>query len=118
MAGVSVAGAGGVRYDLEWLGSEVYRKQAQAIVRDMESFASLLEGYLHQTLHRWTGQMADEAYAVVDVRGDSIVISAGSSAGHTIYHELRYHPQLRQTMDVWAPRIAAGIARTVTGGRS
>ena len=53
--------------------------------------------------------MADEAFAVVEVVGDRIVIRAGSDSPHTIYHELRYHPQLRQAMDVWAPKISAAV---------
>jgi hypothetical protein len=60
--------------------------------------------------------MADEAYARIDVEGDKIVIRAGSESGHTLYHELRYHPQLRQTMDVWAPRIAAAVKAAINRG--
>lgn len=116
MSGVSVQGSGGARYRFEWAGEAARRKVAEAVLRDMESFASLLEGYLHGTLHRWTGEMADMAYARVTVQGDMIVIRAGSDSDHTLYHELRYHPQLRQTMDQWAPRIAAGIAATVRRG--
>jgi hypothetical protein len=116
VSGVSIQGAGGARYRFDWTGEAARLKVAEAVLRDMESFAALLEGYLRATLHRVTGDMADKAFARVEVRGNLIVIVAGSESDHTIFHELRYHPQLRQTMDQWAPRIAAGIAATVRRG--
>lgn len=92
------------------------RGQVDAAMRaEMEQLASDLEAYLHATLHRVTGEMADKAFAVVEVVGDRIVIRAGSDAAHTLYHELRYHPQLRESMDIFAPRISEYIRRAVRG---
>jgi hypothetical protein len=116
MAGQSVYGGQGARYTFDWRGDATYRFVVNDVIREMESLAALLEGYLHGELHRATGDMADNAYARVEVRGDLIIIRAGSESDHTIYHELRYHPQLRQTMDVWAPRIAANVKAAINRG--
>ena len=94
-------------YRVTWEGSRVKAAVDAAMLAGMQKLASDLEAYLHATLHRDTGEMADKAFAVVEVVGDRIVIRAGSDAAHTIYHELIYHPQLRQAMDVWAPKISA-----------
>lgn len=116
MAGQSVYGGQGARYTLDWQGDRAYRFVVNDVIREMESLAALLEGYLHDTLHRVTGEMADQAFARVEVRGSTIVIVAGSTSEHTIYHEIRYHPQLRQTLDIWAPRVAANVRAAINRG--
>lgn len=97
-------------YRFKWTGDQVRRKVAENVLREMESVAALIEGYLRSTLHRWTGEMADKVYSEVDQDGSRIIIRVGSDAPHTFYHEVKYHPQLRATLDVWAPRLASVIA--------
>lgn len=107
---------GRTSYRMTWEGSRV-RAAIEANLRgDMERLASDLEAYLHATLHRDTGEMASKAFARVEVVGDRIVIRAGSDAPHTIWHELRYHPQLRQTLDSFAPKISQYIRNAARGG--
>lgn len=96
-------------YRFRWAEPAVARKVAENVLSDIESFAALLEGYLRSELHVWTGEMRDRAYVEVDTKGDTILIRAGSDAEHTFWHEVRYHPQLRQAMDIWAPKLAATI---------
>lgn len=98
-------GRGGFRFS--WNGSRVVGQITANVQNAAEALARDLEAYLHATLHRDTGEMADRAFAVVSVSGTRIVVRAGSDAAHTVYHEFRYHPQLRQAMDLWAPKIAA-----------
>lgn len=117
---VAVRQAGGPSgrgsYRFRWDGARVVSQvtaQAQSAADDL---ARDLEAYLRANLHRDTGQMADESFADVSVSGSRIVIRAGSDAGHTLFHELVYHPQLRQTMDEWAPKIASYLRAKMRGG--
>lgn len=118
---VAVRQAGGPRgrgsYRLRWDGARVRAQVSVELQAAMQRMAADLEAYLRATLHRWTGEMAERSFATVEVRGERIVIRAGSDAPHTIYHELRYHPQLRQTMDLWAPKLAAAIRSVIRGQR-
>lgn len=61
--------------------------------------------YLYANLHRWTGEMADRAFVEVYFQGGRIVVRFGSHAEHTFWHEVRYHPQIRETADIWLPKI-------------
>jgi hypothetical protein len=117
---VAVRQAGGPRgrggFRLRWDGSRLRAQVSTDLQGAMQRMAADLESYLRSTLHRDTGEMAEEAFATVEVRGDRIAIRAGSNAPHTFYHEVKYHPQLRETMDVWAPRLADAI-RAIARGR-
>lgn len=96
---------GTVTYTFEWKGQEVRAEVEKAARATMDELASDIEGYLHATLHRWTGEMADKAYAYVETVPNGYLLHAGSDTDHTWWHEVRYHPQLRQTMDRFAPTI-------------
>lgn len=100
-------------YTFTWVGDEMRRKVAEAVLRDVESFAALLEGYLRANLHRDSGDMADQAYVEVDTQGATILIRAGSDSDHTFWHEVKYHPQLRQAFDIWAPKLAATVRAAI-----
>lgn len=116
---VAVRGVGhgglGPGYRFVWEGSRVKDEVAAKSAAGMRQLATELEAFLKSNLHRWTGMMADMAFARVEIVGDRIVIIAGSAAPHTVYHEYRYHPQLRLAMDQWAPKISAAIRSGVGG---
>lgn len=109
------SGRGAFRF--RWDGARFLASVRAETQAAMEQLAADLEAYLHANLHRDSGEMADKAFATVEVRGERIVIRAGSEAGHTLYHEVLYHPQLRQAMDLWAPKIAAAIRAAARGLR-
>ena len=96
-------------YTFRWQGDQTRRKVAEAVLSDMESVAALIEGYLRSTLHRITGDMADKSYAEVDQQGNRIILRFGSDSDHAFWHEVRWHPQIRQTADVWIPKLIAQI---------
>ena len=107
-------GRGSFRF--RWDGARIVGQVTAQVQDAADDLARDLEAYLHSELHRDTGDMADKAFARVSFTGSRIVITAGSESGHTIYHELRYHPQLRETMDIFAPQIAARIRAAMRGG--
>lgn len=108
------SGRGSFRF--VWNGSRLRAEVSIEVQAAMQRLAADLESYLRATLHRDTGEMAERSFANVEVSGDRIIVRAGSDAAHTIYHEFRYHPQLRQTLDEWAPKIS-GYLRAVARGR-
>lgn len=94
---------------MSWYGSRV-AGQLQANVRaEMEALARDLEAYLRATLHRDTGELAEGAFATVEAKATTILIRAGSTAEHAFWHEVRYHPQLRESLDKFAPTLAAAV---------
>ncbi len=106
----SSGGPGGrTSFRQTWEGSRVRAQITSGVNQAMSQMANDLEDYLHATLHRDSGEMADKAFATVEAVGDRIVVRAGSDAEHTVYHEFRYHPQLRSSMDIWAPKISAYV---------
>lgn len=96
-------------YRFTWTGDAVRRRVNEAMLREVESVAALLEGYLRSTLHRITGDMADKSFAEVDVRGAVIILRFGSDSEHAMAHEIRWHPQIRQTADIWIPKVIAQV---------
>lgn len=117
---VAVTQAGGPRgrggFRFRWDGARVVAATTTQTLSAAQQLASDLEAYLRSTLHRDTGEMADRSFARVDASKTRIVVVAGSDANHTVYHEFRYHPQLRQTMDLWAPRVASYLRAVMRGG--
>ena len=68
--------------------------------------------YLHENLHRWTGEMAERAFCeVYFTASGTLVVRFGSDAAHTFWHEVRYHPQIRETADIWLPKVGEYIKR-------
>lgn len=111
-------GRGAARFT--WEGATVLRQWEAQIQAGMETLAEEIESDLRSNLHRVTDEMADNAFANVEVRGGKRTITAGSTAPHTAYHELgtsRYsaHPQIRQTIDRYAPRLTERIAAARRG---
>lgn len=104
----------GSGYKLTWRGSTVLREIDESIDSAMRDLQSDILNYLQTNLHRYTGQMADEAFAELTVEsGKRRVLRVGSDAPHTIFHELRYHPQLREALDEWAPKVSAYIRQAL-----
>lgn len=98
-----------------WQGAQVLRAWEAQIQDGMDRLADEIEDELVSTLHRVSGEMADNAFASVEVRGGKRTISAGSTAEHTAYHELgtstfEGHPQIREVIDRAAPRLTQTIA--------
>jgi hypothetical protein len=107
---------------LDWQGPAVLRLLNGAARAGMERRASVIAGRLRSELHRDTGEMAESSFAEVRQEGSRLVLSAGSDAEHTAYHELgtsRYpaHPQIRTICDQEFPRVLGDIAAEV-GGRA
>lgn len=93
-------------YKLTWRGATVLRQIDANIDQAMENLRDDIEQYLQSNLHRWTGQMADESFAELTYEtGKKRTLRVGSDAPHTLYHEFRYHPQLREALDMWAPKM-------------
>ena len=93
----------------EWNGAAVAEEIDRATGEAMHDLAADILPYLVSTLHRWSGAMAEASYVEVGLYDEGWVIHAGSDVAHAIWHELRYHPQLRQTMDRFAPLIGPTI---------
>jgi len=72
--------------------------------------------YLHANLHRWTHEMANRAFCEVYFTSGKLVVRFGSDAAHTAYHEFIYHPQIRQTADLWLPKIGPYIRAALNKG--
>ena len=94
---------GRTSYTFEWKGEAVTRQVEQAAKATMDDLAAEIQPYLVATLHRWTGEMAEASYAYVETVQNGYLLHAGSDTDHTFWHEVRYHPQLRQTMDKFGP---------------
>ncbi len=94
-------------YKFTWRGATVYRQVTQNVDDAMENLRRDVLAYLHQTLHIYTGEMNEQAFAELEVvTGKKRKLVVGSDSEHTLFHEFRYHPQLRETMDEWAPKVS------------
>ncbi len=90
-------------YTFEWNGEALSRRVEQAAKATMDELAAEIQPYLVATLHRWTGEMAEASYAYVETVPEGYLLHAGSDTDHTFWHEVIYHPQLRQTLDRFGP---------------
>lgn len=104
-----------------WNGATVLQQWQAQIQAGMETVAAETLAELISTLHRVSGEMADNAFATVAVRGTKRTIVAGSTAPHTAYHELgtttfEGHPQIRKIIDQTAPKLTQHIAAARKGG--
>jgi hypothetical protein len=111
-------------FTFTWRGSALQIAKRAGEAAGAEKTRAEIEDYLKATLHRVTGQMARESFAVVHSTDQETVLQAGSDAGHTVYHELGTsnfvgHPQLRATQDAYGERFAASVVngiRSAIGG--
>lgn len=107
---------GQVTYTFKFDGRTAYNVVDRAARETMDDLAKDIGPYLHSYLHRWTGEMADMAFAEVHKVPDGYELEAGSDSDHTFWHEVRYHPQLRATLDRFAPQIGPRLqAKLGTG---
>lgn len=95
----------------EFHAGEVTDHVERAAQATMDELAGEIQPYLVATLHRWTGEMADASYATVERVPEGWLLHAGSNTDHTLWHELRYHPQLRETMDRFGPLMGPRLAQ-------
>lgn len=103
-------------YKLTWRGATVLREIDSRVDEAMERLKDEVQSYLTSNLHRYTGQMADESFAEIEVvRGKKRKLVAGSDAPHTLFHEIRYHAQLRETLDIFAPKLSQYIREALSG---
>ncbi len=110
---VALRSSGKGRYKLTWQGATVKQAIDSALDAALEALAQEIRAYLQANLHRITGRMAAESFAEVEVRGGKRTLSLGSDAPYTIFHELRYHPQLRETADIFAPQVTPRIQQAL-----
>lgn len=93
-------------YKLTWRGATVAKQIDEDVAAAMEELRRDILSYLHSNLHIYTGQMNREAFAEIKVtQGGKRTLVVGSDAPHTIFHEFRYHAQLREALDEWAPKV-------------
>lgn len=93
-------------YKFTWRGATVLREINSNVDRAMVRLQREVLAYLKTNLHEYTGQMRREAFAEVRAEtGGKRTLVAGSDAPHTLFHEFRYHPQLRETLDTFAPKV-------------
>lgn len=93
----------------------------------LDELASDVLEDMHASLHVWTGEMVEKAFAEVTLSGigQRRTMVFGSDAPHTIYHELGWHrgnasfeghPQIREIADRWVPRFTP-ILRSIVKAR-
>lgn len=110
---------------LTWNGDVLLARVEAAVDGAVNDRAEHIEERLHAELHRWALTppdehfLADDAYAVVYHVGARWVLSAGSEAPYTIFHEKGTsnfvgHPQIRQIVgDQEGSRFAAAVRDAV-----
>jgi hypothetical protein len=110
-------GPGRTGYHLTWEGARFTKMVDDSVVDALEELGADILDDLHATLHVWTGEMRDKAFAEVELRGvgQRRTLVFGSDAPHTIYHELGWHrangasfeghPQIREIADRWVPKF-------------
>jgi hypothetical protein len=113
MAVISQGGSGGgVRF--EWRGATVLKAWEDQIQAGMQAEAAEVLDDLRNSIHVQSGDMRDEAFAEVEVRGTKRTLRAGSASDHAIYEELGTsrrpgHPQIRGVMDRHIPHVTEKI---------
>lgn len=105
-----------------WNGAAILAGIEAAVDQTVNDRAKGIEQRLHAELHRWhltppdQHFLADMAYAAVYHVGARWTLSAGSEASYTVWHELKYHPQIRQIVgDQEGPKLAAAVRDAVRG---
>lgn len=98
-------------YTFTWDASQLESAVDRAVEATALELASRIETYLHATLHRWTGAMAAAAYGRASRTATGWLIRGGSDTDHTFWHEVRWHPQLRQALDLWGPEIGPTLQK-------
>lgn len=83
----------------------VMRQIDDAQTSMMRQLAHDIEIWLHSNLHRWTGEMAKEAFSEVYAENGQLIVRFGSDTDHTFWHEVVYHPQMRECADLFGPQI-------------
>jgi hypothetical protein len=98
-------------FNLSWRGGPVRQALIDAGTEVMERKADVILARLQSELHKLSGEMAEKAFAEVEVQsGNRIRLRAGSRAEHTSLHELgnanyEGHPQIREIMDQEIPTL-------------
>lgn len=117
MAAFRLAGGPGGRgnFRVTWQGATVLRAIDQATQRAMDAEASEVLSDLVLSIHRKSGEMAEKAFAVVEIRGGKRALVAGSEADHAVYEEIR-HPQIRKVMDRHVGHVPPRIREALGGG--
>lgn len=96
---------GSVTYTVKWQGAQLEQTVEQAVASMMEDLRKDVAAWLHTNLHRWTGEMEHMAFAELERIANGYVVHGGSDSQHTFWHEVRWHPQLRQCLDLFAPQM-------------
>lgn len=107
MASYQSSSRGRTSYRLTWRGATVSSQYKAALNAELNGVADDMEMWLKSNLHRYTGDMADKAYAEVGTSGSRRIVRAGSTSDHAFWHEFRYHAQFRQCMDLFVPQAQA-----------
>ena len=102
-------GGGGPNWKMVWEGSRVAAQVRTGSQAGLNQLAAEIRAWLQANLHVVTGDMVGRSFANVRIVGDRITIDAGSGSDHAFWHEVRFHPQFRQCMDIFAPKISAAI---------
>lgn len=105
-------GRGGFRFT--WNGAKVIKDIEDAQASMARQLQQDILQYLYTTLHRWPKhdyrrgrRMAELAFVeVYFTPAGYLAVRWGSDAPWTVYHEFRYHPQLRETADIFLPQVA------------
>jgi hypothetical protein len=115
MVALRRAGGPGQQFRYTWQGGRIAAQLQAAIAQGMEDEAKEIAEDLKATLHRWPESpihyLAEDSFAVVEVRGGRRTLVLGSDAPYTVYHELEpdNHPQIREMADKHAPHITQRI---------
>lgn len=113
-------------FDFRWNGAALEMAMRSGLASGAEKTRSAVESHLKATLHRVSGQMADESYAVLLTTDNETVLLFGSDAPHTAAHELGWHrlgpngeisfeghPQIREIGDTFGPKFAADVSNGI-----
>lgn len=108
------ASVGGSSYTFVWHAERLQSRVDIAVGAAAERLAAEVQEWLRSNLHRYTGEMAENAYGRMDRTPTGFRITGGSDTDHTFYHEVRYHPQLRQCLDLFAPTMGARVREALS----
>lgn len=105
-------------FTLRWRGATIRREIDAAVESALREEAAEVLADLQATLHVKTGEMNQGAFAEVGASGGKRSLAAGSTAEHTLYHELgtiyfEGHPQIRETMDRHIPHVTPRLRQKI-----
>lgn len=101
---------GGKTFRFIWEGARVTKQVDDATFDALKELAAEIEAWMQANLHVKTGEMKEKSFAAVTIKSGRRVLTWGSDAQHTLWHEFgtRWypaHPQFREIGKLFIPRV-------------